>query len=849
MSDLITKHLRVAEATGAVPKPKSHRSLINYVQVVKKITLDPWQRDLCGRLEKALWLSRADWLEQDYETINIGAGEPYIETPSGFRILLKEYEVERGRGSHAAIHAPPQHGKTIIISQCYPAWVLGFDPTHRFRYASNAITHSRTMFSEPVLQILRSDEHCEFFPSDDSRVPDRLNALKWSTNARKAVADGQSSFSALGLQSGFVGTGFDTFVADDPYKSDEEAMSEIIRDKTWRFYANTVRPRWAEHSNEFIMFHRYHQDDMGGRALLTGYFQLWRYAAQADGDYLDEESEQTFPCLPIGRKLDEYLCPRKTARYYAEQKKNEGVWSSQFQGRPSTKSGKIFDVTLFQFIQGNQIPKMVATVRAWDNASTEGGGAYSAGVKVGIDAAENVYVFDSVRKQVGTAERELLQRQVADRDGKLTHIHGPEDPGSAGSDIAFDFEQTFQRLGFTVSTDKAGAREDAAGQRSHNRTKIQRAYVASKTVNSSKAYIVMVQEHRKDCVSDNCACPWVMPKWWKKFKSECAFFPAGTYKDQVDAFSDAHNYLKRVFYRGLVVKNASNLNLLQWSRFRHRFGDKIPENFEVSCGVRMAPDSSKPSGFCITARAPDNALMGEVVFAVAAERMFVSDPLEVLIRLRRALERTCENGERHARIIYYNSDAPKVFHVAAQKLDMYIAEFKEEITAGLRELNWYVDPLPGIRSPFYDRIGTSRLLVLVDDHQLLDHDIVDEDGMLSLRQDFGNWSYNEQGLPQIYGGIILDCMRMTLYRFALSAVGLTDDERKFARLPQHLQPQEVVKLKGTPQFVETILAQEHALTIDRIRQYETKKKDQREANRNGSFLGKHAVVRRFRKAM
>lgn len=848
MSDLIDQELELAEQMGDIPVSKTRRSLENYVRVTKRIDPDPWQRDLCHRLEKAFWLSRAPWLEQDYVEVNIGAGVPYMETPSGCQIPLKEYENNRGQGCHVAIHGPPQHGKSIVISQSYPAWILGFDPAHRFRLATYGINHSKA-FSDVTVQLLRSDEHKQFFPDEGSRVPDRLNLIKWSTVARRDLKDGQSSFSSLGLQSGFVGTGFDTLLMDDPYKSDEEAMSETVRDKCWRFYTHTAHPRWEEHSNEFIMFHRYHQDDQGGRALATGEFDLWRYAAQADGDFYDEASDLKFKCLPLYRKRGEYLTPRRSENYYREQKKNEQVWASQFQGRPAVKGGKIFDVTLLQFIKETEVPTIIAKVRAWDNAATSGGGAYSAGVLAGIDATENMYLFDVVRDQVGTAERELLQSETAEKDGKLVQIHIPQDPGSAGVDIAFDFEQTFTRKGYVVAVDKAGGGEDAAGARVFTRSKVQRAYTASKSVNSRKVFIVLVQEHKARCRQlEPCNCPWVRPAWFKKFQSELQHFPASTYKDQVDAFSDAYSHLKRLYFRGRVIKTGNEFNLLHRSHFEARFGEKIPQHWQVEAAVRLAPDSSKPSGFAITARAAENAYIGEMVFVPAAERMYVDNPVDVLTSLRAALEKTCAGGEKQAKIIWLNKGGNAIFQVAAQKLSMFVKEFPDDFSAGLHETNWYFEKLPR-RSPFYpDRIGTSRLQVMVDDVQYNEHDVRDEHGMLSLRQELDSWSFNEHGVPQAYGGIILDCLRMTLYKFALSATVLSDDERRFAKLePQH-QPDAVRALLGTDQYVEAVFAQEHALTMLRMKEQKSTEKARRDAVVNGDHVGARAVLRRFRRS-
>ena len=36
-------------------------------------------------------------------------------------------------GQRIAIHAPPQLGKSLIVSQRFPSWMLGASPTHRIR--------------------------------------------------------------------------------------------------------------------------------------------------------------------------------------------------------------------------------------------------------------------------------------------------------------------------------------------------------------------------------------------------------------------------------------------------------------------------------------------------------------------------------------------------------------------------------------------------------------------------------------------------------------------------------------------------------------------------------------------
>jgi hypothetical protein len=353
-----------------------------------------------------------------------------------------------------------------------------------------------------------------------------------------------------------------------------------------------------------------------------------------------------------------------------------------------------------------------------------------------------------------------------------------------------------------------------------------RAYPFSTAVNSGRVFLVLKSDGSQ-------------PPWQKKYKSELRYFPASTYKDQVDASADAYSHLMRLFYRGPVAKNVSETNLLHRSLFRTRFGEKIPPHWEVAAAVRIAHDSSRPSGYCITARAAENAYLGEAVFIVAAARMYVDNPIRVLDALRLDLIKHCAKGVTHPDVIWLNKGAGDVLQVTAQKMDMWLAEFTDEATAGIPEMNYYFQEIPGL-SPFYGREGTTRCHVLVDDDQFETGEVRDEGGMLSLRQDWKTWSYTDKGEVQPFGGITLDCVRMTIFKFALTATALSPDERRLAKLPSELQPAAVRAKLHTPEFVELVFAQENAL-----RQMRMKEEEEEEQGFVGEYLGKRPFLHRY----
>lgn len=423
------------------------------------LELDPWQEHLCARLERL--------------------GEE--------------------RGARILIHAPPQHGKSIIVSQRFPAWYLARNPASRVKLAAYNITHA-ARFGRIVRDLMAGDEYARMFPDPALRLPTVTSAEEWSTAARRALADAQPSFKALGLQTGFVGQGADLLIIDDPYASPQDALSEAIRASTWMFWNESARVRIRDDANVVVMFHRYHEEDLAGQLMAEGGWEELRYAAQADGD---PESPD-----PIRRPEGQYLSPRFSEGYYDAQREQTLVWFGQFQGRPSAKTGDLFDVTKIEVVEA--APAGLARVRAWDKAATKGGGDWTAGVLMGFDGKGSYTVLDVVREQWGPGERDAGIRLVAGMDGPEVRIVGPQDPGQAGVMDAAQFVAML--AGYMAETHPVtGDKRVRAGPFA--------AQVNARNVKMLKG------------------------DWNGAYLKELKGFPRGRNDDQVDASADAFNAL------------------------------------------------------------------------------------------------------------------------------------------------------------------------------------------------------------------------------------------------------------------------------------------------------------------
>lgn len=409
-------HRRVAEIRSVKPP-----SLAEFVESTVNFKLHKWQREhLCPLLERCT-------------------------TEKGLRV---------------AIHAPPRFGKSIIVSQRLPAWLFGLDPEHRVGLACYNETHS-TGFGQVVKDLMQSPGYADLFPMTKLNKKD-APAGRFLTTARHALNDANPSFTAMGLDSGFVGRGVDTLIIDDPYKSADDAFSEVKNETVWRWWEQTAGVRMAEDSNVIVMFHRYHEDDFAGRVIAQG-FEYYRFPAIADEN--EDRSD------PTNRQPGELLSPMRSMEWLEAQRAlSPKVFLGQFQGKPRPDEGAFFRREWFK-PHLEHLPKLVRWVRYWDIAvSVKTSADWTVGALVGVGPDNTIYVRDVVRfrmewpdacqKIVAVATEDAL---LAQREG--WHYHIGVDARAQGLAFFQDLQRKAALIQLPVWPDKSKGdkKERAAG--------------------------------------------------------------------------------------------------------------------------------------------------------------------------------------------------------------------------------------------------------------------------------------------------------------------------------------------------------------------------------------------------
>ena len=274
------------------------------------------------------------------------------------------------------VNMPPRHGKSELASRRFPAWLLGVNPEIEIVIASYNADKARE-FGYEVRDIVRSPEYRALFPNstlkEDSRAADR-----WNT-------DSGGSFRAVGIGTALTGRGADVLLIDDPIKDDEEADSELRRERIWSWYSSVAYTRLSPGGRVVVIQTRWHEDDLTGRLLEE---------QKKGGDKWDILE------LPAISSDGKALWPNRYPVEYLERIKRVTLprhWSALYQQRPAPEEGAYYKREWFRWY--DEKPKHLRIYGASDYAVTEGDGDYTVHVVVGVDPEDNIYVLDLWRGQ------------------------------------------------------------------------------------------------------------------------------------------------------------------------------------------------------------------------------------------------------------------------------------------------------------------------------------------------------------------------------------------------------------------------------------------------------------------
>lgn len=411
--------------------------------------------------------------------------------------------VTSGDVTRLLMNVPPGSMKSLLTCVIWPAWEWGPKglPQHRFL----GTAHAQTLAVRDNLKCRRLIASRWF----QERWP---IALTSDQNAKTKFENEQTGFREAMAFTSMTGSRGDRVILDDPISADN-ANSEAELESARITFTETLPTRVNnDQSAIVVIMQRLHERDTSGVILDLGLdyehlmipmrFEVDRKCATGIG-WTDPRKDDGELMFPDRFPEHQVVALEKTMGSYAA--------AGQLQQRPSPRGGGMFKRAWFQ-VRG-AAPANCVWVRGWDLAATKSkDAARTAGVKIGRATDGTFWIADVVMDQLSPAGVEQLIVNTAGQDGKNVRGSIPQDPGQAGKAQSQYLIRQLAGFDYHASTETGD--------------KVTRAQPLAAQAEAGNVFLIE-------------------GGWNKPFLDEMETFPAGKWKDQVDAASRAFGELVR----------------------------------------------------------------------------------------------------------------------------------------------------------------------------------------------------------------------------------------------------------------------------------------------------------------
>ena len=468
--------------------------------------------------------------------------------------------------THLMLNAPPQHGKSEIVSTRLPSFWLANNPDLPVALVSYAQDLANRN-SRNARAVFESEQYRQLYAklgilrdSDNWRVRD------WHLSGRKGYAF------AAGVGGPITGRGFGCAIIDDPIENWAAAQSETIRDSVFEWWKGTLKTRLWPGYRVIFMMTRWHEDDLQARILEQegrrdyctscnhyfadeyepekcpecggdrGRWTVRSYAALAETQEERDEVARNAGLREgkpdiLGREAREPLAPTLgfDFGFLDQQSVDVGalVWGAEYQQHPSPPKGDMFKIgqipeplkgypieefggELIEDVVNGEIEYrpvgLKNAVRFWDLAASEKKMGtdpdFTSGTLLGMDKSNLAWVFHNTSIQAEPDQVLQHIKATAALDGKGVKIYIEQEGGASGKSLIRSWQR--ELAGYLVEgIPSTGSKQT-------------RAYPFAAHVNAGWVRLVK-------------------GSWNKKWLARHRVFPHGKHDDEVDSTSGAFN--------------------------------------------------------------------------------------------------------------------------------------------------------------------------------------------------------------------------------------------------------------------------------------------------------------------
>lgn len=434
------------------------------------------------------FVHRGEWKDTKFHRFLANKVQTFIETETG-----NPYDI-------LVLSCPPQHGKSLTVTETLPSWIVGKYPNKRCIVACY-----NDEFAGKFGR--RNKAKIEEFASHIFNIK-----LKKSSDRDMELQGHKGSIIVRGIMAGLTGNSADVFIIDDPIKNRQEADSSTYRERLWEEWQNSIKSRTQAGSKLIIIQTRWHEDDLAGRIIRE------EPSNQVEVVNIPVEAEENDL---LGRPIGDALCPEigKDNKWlqlfkesYIKDPHGGGVraWNALYQGRPTSAEGNMFKREWWQYY--NKLPDNIQLVGISVDATFKDSDTSDfVAIEVWGKLNNDYYLIDLIKKRMDFPETLKAIRYMAD---KYPNKHSilVEDKANGSAIISMLKHEIGGIIPITPTE-----------------SKVARANAIMGFVEGGNVYLPEYADFTQE------------------FIEECASFPNGSHDDLVDAFTQFVNKFK--FYQ------------------------------------------------------------------------------------------------------------------------------------------------------------------------------------------------------------------------------------------------------------------------------------------------------------
>lgn len=414
------------------------------------------------------------------------------------------------------LQAPPQHGKSEIVSRKLPAFLLAKYPNLRVGAASYSDELANAM-AQDVRRNIDLDEHRCLFPvAVEKRRYDINRAGEFTAQG------GTGGYIGVGVGAGLTGRAVDVGIIDDPIKNQQEALSATTKESHWNWYQTVFTTRLSEKSGQIIMATSWAEDDLSSKICKQfasdPRLKILRFPA------VNEPGEVGYnPALPRGPLVPEL----KSLQFLLEVKGlfSDYWWAAMYQQCPRALGGNVFKESGIRYYIHSDLPKKFdKIIQSWDLTFKNTDGSDFVVGQVWGKVGANSYLLDQCRARMSFTQ--TVRAVVAMRE-----------KWGATREILIEDKANGPAVIDTLKASVAGIIPIEP-----DGSKLARAHAVTSYWEAGNVWLP----------HDDIAA------WVKDLVAELTAFPASANDDQVDALTQALRQLYPLFNKLKIKQEAIN---------------------------------------------------------------------------------------------------------------------------------------------------------------------------------------------------------------------------------------------------------------------------------------------------